>query len=309
MEMENARIKVFCCCMCGIAIPERIRFQLGGQGGRFLRKPQQADAARHDHSAPRGGPVTPGTSSATQGRPRSTPAYYRQAEETILDAVRKAKAAMQPARIGAGIGQVDVNTYRYALVSGRWRTGVNPDGPANKALWVVKFETPSGEPIALLMNYAVHSNVLTGARETMIAGDIAGVAERYVETHYQDKIVAIWTMGAAADQYAKFNREMDRVLDDIPGPELAEIQGKTIGLEVLQTARRIPEMTPVVQIWAGERVVPCPLKIPSSGAPGGPGGPGGAGGRGGQVAPGGPGGQPPSPLPPPARLLRAWRRS
>ena len=236
-------------------------------------------APSHDHSAPRGGPVTPGSSSATQGRPRSTPAYTKRAEDTIVDAVRQAKTALQPARIGAGTGHVDVNTYRYALVSGRWRTGVNPDGPTDKTLWVLKFETLSGEPIALLMNYAVHANVLVGSRDNdnMIAGDISGTAQRYVETHYQDKIVAIWTMGAAGDQYAKFNKEMDRTWDDTPGIELAEIQGKMIALEAIQTARRIPEMTSVARIWAGERVVPLPLNVapsaPPAGGGGGPSGP------------------------------------
>jgi neutral ceramidase len=111
-------------------------------------------AATHDPSAPRGGPVTPGTSSATQGRPRSTPAYTRRVEDTIIGAVRKAQVALQPARVGAGTGHVDVNVYRYALVSGQWRAGVNPDGPTNKALWVLKFETLSGDPIALLMDYS-----------------------------------------------------------------------------------------------------------------------------------------------------------
>jgi neutral ceramidase len=275
---------------------QRIAQELGIPADHIMIAPS------HDHSAPRGGPVTPGTSSATQGRPRSTAAYTKQAEETIVDTVRKAKAAMQPARMGAGTGQADVNVYRYALVSGRWRAGVNPDGPMNKTLWVVKFETLSGEPIALLMNYAVHSNVLTGSPDNnnMIAGDISGTAERYVETHYQDKIVAIWTMGAAADQYPKFNKEMDRIWDKTPGIELAEIQGKTLGLEAIQTARRITEMTPVVHIRAGERVVPCPLNVASSAPPAG--GLRGAGGPGGQAADGRGPAKPAPQLPPDIKL-------
>jgi neutral ceramidase len=120
-------------------------------------------AASHDHSAPRGGPPTPGTSSVTQGRPYSTPAYTQQADDTIVAALRQAKAALQPAQMGSGTGQADVNVYRYAYTDKGWRAGINPDGPSDKSVWVAKFSKPTGEPIALLMNYAVHSNVMTGA--------------------------------------------------------------------------------------------------------------------------------------------------
>jgi hypothetical protein len=221
-------------------------------------------AASHDHSAPRGGPVTAGTSSATQGRPLSSAAYTKQADDTIVEALRKAKASMQPARIGVGTGQADVNVYRYAYTSARgWRAGVNPEGPSDKTVWVVKFENLAGEPIALLMNYAVHSNVMAGAgaqNDNKIIGDISGTAERYVESHYQDKLVALWTMGAAADQYPKFNFEMDKTWANTPAKELIDIQGKTLAMEVIQTAGRIAEMTATANIQASERIVACEMK-------------------------------------------------
>lgn len=231
-------------------------------------------APSHNHSAPRGGPPTPGTSSVTQRRPFSTPVYTKQAEDTIVETLRRAKASMQPARIGVGRGQVDVNAYRYAynLKDGRWRAGVNPDGPSDKSVWVLKFETPAGEPIAIMMNYAVHPNVMTGAgqkeHEDMIWGDISGAAERYVEKHFQDKVVALWTLGAAGDQYAKFNKEFDKSWADTPATELVDIQGRMIGMEVLQTAARIAQMTAVAHIQAAERVVACEMKPPAGGPPG-----------------------------------------
>jgi len=40
----------------------------------------------------------------------------------------------------------------------------------------------SGEPIALLFNYAVHSAVALGTGS--LSGDLAGAAERYVDTPY-----------------------------------------------------------------------------------------------------------------------------
>lgn len=222
-------------------------------------------AATHDHSAPRAGPPTPGTAAATQNRPYSTPAYLRQADDSVLEALRQARASLQPALIGTGSGLVDINTYRYAYQEkeGRWRVGVNPEGPSDKTVWVIKFEDLSGKPIALMMNYAVHSNIWAGTtaeeNRDMIYGDIAGVAETYIENHFDNQVVALFTLAAAGDQYAKFNKEMDDAWDDTPAAELADIQGMMLAMEVLQTASRIPKMSATARISASQRAVPCPM--------------------------------------------------
>ncbi len=248
-----------------LPLRQRIAKELGIPADHIMIAPS------HNHSAPRGGPPTPGTSSVTQRRPWSTPEYTRQADDTIVESLRKAKSSLQPARIGFGTGEVDINVYRYAFNDGRWRAGVNPKGPANKTVWVIKLENMAGEPIAFLMNYAVHSNVMAGAgpqNDLKIIGDIAGTAERYVETRYQDKVIAMFTMGAAGDQYPKFNYEMDKTWADTPPSELIDVQARALGLEVIQTARRMTQMTSTARIQASERIVPCEMKPQAGGPPG-----------------------------------------
>jgi len=172
---------------------------------------------------------------------------------------------LKSAQVGVGSGHVDINVYRYAYndEQGRWRAGLNPDGPSDKTVWVLKFADLSGEPFALIMNYGVHPNVMTGAgaeeNKDMIWGDITGVAQRYVEKHFADQAVAIFTLGPAGDQYAKFNKEMDDAWDSTPAVELVDIQGKMLGLEVIQTAHRISHMTPMASIQAASRAVPCEM--------------------------------------------------
>jgi neutral ceramidase len=229
----------------------------------------------HDHNAPRGGPITPGTSSE-QGRPYSTPAYTQQVDDSILDALRKAKASLQPARVGIGTGRADINVYRAVYTPKGWGGGANPDGPSDKTVWVVKFESLSGEPIALLMNYAVHS-VVVGTNNALVTGDLAGAVERFVERQFQDKVVALWSMGPAGDQNPKYNmivpvggKDDDPVKNKAAAYEVMDTLGQVLGVEVVQTANRIDRMTPVVRIEAAERVVSCPTKPPSqppSGAP------------------------------------------
>ena len=148
---------------------------------------------------------------------------------------------------------------------------MNPDGPSDKTVWVVKFENLSGEPIALLMNYAVHS-VVAGSDNALITGDLAGAAERFVERQFQDKVVALWTMGPAADQNPKYYRsdmslgkDADRAKNRESAYEAMDVQGQIIGVEVIQTANRIERMIPVASIEAAERVVSCPTRPPSAG--------------------------------------------
>jgi hypothetical protein len=54
---------------------------------------------------------------------------------------------------------------------------------------VLKFETESGEPIALIANYAVHA-VTMGPENLLVSADLAGATSRFVERAYKDRVVA-----------------------------------------------------------------------------------------------------------------------
>ncbi len=214
--------------------------------------------ASHDHNAPRVGTVTPGAT-AQKGGP-ATEKYTKIVYDCILDAVCQAKAALQPARIGIGRGFADVNTNRDLFTGEGWRIGANPNGPSDKTVWVVKFETESNDPIAILMNYAAHSVVL-GPSNALVTGDLAGAAERYIEQYYDDKMVALWTMGAAADQDPKFvSSEGEK--ERIDGYRLADTLGQLLGEEVIRVTGRIGRMNSDVRIEADEKVVSCPARVP-----------------------------------------------
>jgi hypothetical protein len=219
-------------------------------------------SATHDHNAPRSGPITPGSSSA-EGRPYSPPAYIQFVDDSIVEAVKKAKAALQPAKVGVGTGRADINVNRNGY-NGRGWGGADPDGASDKTVWVVKFESAAGEPIALLMNYAVHSTV-GGLQNTMVTGDLAGAAERFVEKHYNDKVVALWTMGPAGDQNPKYdslgtpgqqNRNAQKNSDNF-AYEAMDAMGFIVGAETILTANRIQNMTSTARIAAGEKVFTC----------------------------------------------------
>lgn len=220
----------------------------------------------HDHNAPRSGPITPGTSSQN-GRPASPQEYSIFVDNQILAALHQAASSMKPARIGVRASKADFNENRNAYTAHGWG-GPDPNGPSDKTLWVVKIEDMQGDPIAILMNYAIHS-VVAGPDNDLITGDLAGAAERYVERHFDNKAVALWSMGAAGDQNPKYNMSIpDEGKDKNPAKnqalayEAIDATGLSLAAEVIRTAEQIQHMSTTAKISAAERVFSCATMPP-----------------------------------------------
>ncbi len=118
----------------------------------------------------------------------------------MLEAVRQAKSRLQPARFGFGTGFSYLNVNRDTVDSEtrRWTQAPNLEGPSDKTVAVLKFESPAGEPIAVYVNYAMHP--VNGYLVGFTSADFPGAASRHIEQAYGDKPVAIWTLGAWGDQ-------------------------------------------------------------------------------------------------------------
>ncbi|MEO8308007.1 MAG: neutral/alkaline non-lysosomal ceramidase N-terminal domain-containing protein [Pseudomonadota bacterium] len=121
-------------------------------------------------------------------------------EAKIMQSLREAVGRLQPARVsfGTGLSYINVNRDRVDAATNRWWEGPNYQGTSDKTVAVMRFETLTGEPIAVYSNYAVHA-VLTGTLD-LISGDIPGATARYVEASLGGNAVALWTSGAAGDQ-------------------------------------------------------------------------------------------------------------
>lgn len=124
----------------------------------------------------------------------------RDFEEAIFDAIARAAAALEPARmtVGNGVSHINVNRNLVDPDTGRWWEGANYDGVSDKTVAVLTFETPEGAPIAVYYNYAVHA-VVTGNLD-MISADIPGATSNYIEESLGSDVVALWSTGAAGDQ-------------------------------------------------------------------------------------------------------------
>ncbi len=120
--------------------------------------------------------------------------------EQIFNVIKAAKEKLRPARMGYGTGVSYININRNIIdrKTNKWWEGPNYEGPSDKTVAVIKFETADGEPIAVYYNYACHA-VVTGNTD-MLSGDYPGATSRYIEDSFDDKIVAVFSTGAQGDQ-------------------------------------------------------------------------------------------------------------
>lgn len=120
-------------------------------------------------------------------------------DQKIFTAVKQAKARLQPARIGWGTGVSYINVKRDLIdpKTRTWWEGPNYDAPADRKVYVISFEALDGTPIAVYYNYAMHA-VLMGQYD-MVSDDAPGATSSYIENSYDNKIVAVWSLGACGD--------------------------------------------------------------------------------------------------------------
>jgi hypothetical protein len=227
-------------------------------------------AAVHDHGAP--------TLATT---PSNTADYTKKVEALAVEAVRRAKARLQPARFGIGTGAAYLNINRRELTGAQgWWLGYNENGPSDKTVTVLRFEDMAGKPIAFLINYAVHA-VVMGSENYQITGDLAGATSRFVEQHYlgkdhprsdggprlrlrpeeksnDDGPVAVWTSAAAGDQ----NPVSMASGEDFT---LVDALGKILGEEAVRVAGSI-KTSPEARLSGSQKVVTCPGRQVEAGA-------------------------------------------
>ena len=136
-------------------------------------------ACSHSHSAPTSSPVKIG---GEQDRIRpEEEAYIRSLPYLLLSAVKQAVTEMQPARIAAGTGCLDISVNRREkLPDGRVVLGLNDRGPVDHQVGVVRIDTTKGHPMAALVNYTCHPIFLSSASR-LISPDFPGPLRRTVE--------------------------------------------------------------------------------------------------------------------------------
>jgi hypothetical protein len=194
-------------------------------------------AATHTHSGP-----VPYKSWIEKGYEMVGPWFddvARCSAEAGIGAIKNLKSV----RVRAGRGQCHINANRRAVTSSGERfLGVNPDGPCDREVQVVKLESDSGEPLATLVNYACHATIM-GPPNRLITPDYPGAMKRVVEQALGGK--CLFFQGSAGDQGPMLGFQADtsvyRNFGAILGHEVARV---AVGLGSLPPTVKFREIIP-----------------------------------------------------------------
>ena len=151
----------------------------------------------HSHAAPEVGP--PDMYKALLGRSDHEwdRDYSSFATAALIDAVTRARASLEPARIVFGSGTAMANINRRAKdVDGTVSLGLNPEGPVDRQFNLIRLTRPDGSPIALVANYAMHGTVMSG-QNLKVSGDGPGIVTAYLEEKLGG--IVLYVNGAAGD--------------------------------------------------------------------------------------------------------------
>ena len=206
----------------------------------------------HSHSTPEVGPpgmydvLLKGRSDHPWNRE-----YHAFIKSTLIAGVREAKSKLAPARLalGSGISRANINR-RARDADGKISLGLNPDGPTDRQVGLIRLERPDGTPIGFIANYAMHGTVLAGSM-LQISGDGPGIVSAYVE----EKLGAttLYVNGAAGNLAPIYT------VQDLNRSHIGEFR-VLLGDRILETNRTLGPGGADVKLWIGDTAIETPRK-------------------------------------------------
>jgi hypothetical protein len=218
----------------------------------------------HNHSAP-----MPQAEAKTE--------WDRQFADGLVEAARQAVANLQPVRIAAGTGHSRIAMNRRQVrpadsdstltfdenaasqsfgkhktdkpvmiheFGGVMRLGVNPQGPIDDTVQIVRVDKAAGGPLAVMIHYACHGTSL-GGRNSKLSGEWMGRMQEYVERQFPG-LGSIYLQGAAGDINPRVVGGLDGYVDNV---ETTWALGEEIGREVARVYGGLS-----AESWASPRV-------------------------------------------------------
>lgn len=198
----------------------------------------------HTHSAPKVGP--PGLSCVflpERCRDQVESSYTSLIEEKLIEGILEARQKLAPARLGVGWGFSQANINRRAVdIDGKASLGLNPDGPVDRRIGLLRIDKADGTPLAVIVNYPMHGTVL-GGESTVISGDAPGIVSQYVE----EKLGAptLFINGAAGN--------LAPIYSVYPNPRAGHLMQFRVllGDKILEANRKISSTTDQVTLTIG----------------------------------------------------------
>ena len=151
--------------------------------------------------------------------------YGQRLTDSIVSVVGASLADLRPAELSAGHGVAGFGMNRREPTPKGVKIGVNPSGPTDHDVPVIRITAADGKVLAVLFGYACHNTTLTG-EFYKLSGDYAGFAQIEVEKSHPGT-TAMYLALCGADQ----NPEPRSTL------EIAESHGKSLAAAVESVLR------------------------------------------------------------------------
>lgn len=140
---------------------------------------------------------------------QENPAWNRRVVREVAEAARQAAGRLVPVSIGYAEDQIDFNINRRQMIGGRSVVRLNPEGPCDRRVKVLRIdEAGKDDPLAVVMHAVCHPCVFTwGDRWTppypqgypKISADFPGEAKALVERVYGGQTTALFLQGCCGD--------------------------------------------------------------------------------------------------------------
>ena len=167
---------------------ERIESQTGVPAKHILV------AASHNHSGPGFDPAS---------------AWGRELIDNLGQAAKLAAQSMRSVSIGYGEGEISFGINRRKVIDGRAVVRLNPEGPNDRRVKVLRFDDGrSLTPLAVVMHAVCHPCFFTWGDQgsppypngyPKMSADFPGEAQTFVEMCYQRETSALFLQGCAGD--------------------------------------------------------------------------------------------------------------
>jgi hypothetical protein len=214
--------------------------------------------------------------------------WYKYLKNSLITTVKDAIADLEPVKIGGETGKSTIGINRRKRMSdtlsyltfdennrsqsygkyktdkpvlirkmdGVYRLGANPKGPIDNEVGILRIDNLSGQPKAVLVNYACHGTSL-GGKNYKISPEWNGHMLEYVEEKIPG-VMGIFVPGAAGDINPRFVGGLDGYEDNL---ENTANLGYEIGKEVVKVFQSIHTDIPLnSEIKLVHQDIVCPKR-------------------------------------------------
>ncbi len=181
------------------------------------------------------------------------------------DAIYLADKNRSEAKIGCGVGSETGIAFnrRYLMKNGTYKTNpgmLNPNivksrGIIDPDVTVIRVDYPCGKPMGVVVNYAVHADVVTG---TEYSADYIGELSRMIKKSLGEDVITVFMLGFCGDiNHIDFTGKIDTT-----SPIRYKEMGRILAGDVIAVRERTAT-TDTTEIRALSEIVTLPRRQPT----------------------------------------------